>query len=470
MISSSADQTIRVWDPNQEEPLFSFFPAGDDWVAWTPAGYYAASPTGERLMGWHLNNGPDRMATFHPASRFHKSLYRPDVLKLILAEGSVEGARKAADRASGKANPPPRVEVEDVLPPQVSLTFPGRSGLRVSERPLVVRATARSVGKHPITTLRLLLDGRSYQGKRAVQVIDPPRMGAIDASWDVDLEPSRHRLAVQADSLVSGAVSETVEVEVIDKAGDAAPRLPVLYVLAVGISKYPGPLRLNYAEKDAKLIAATFQERSKSLFRDVQVRLLTDEEATQKNILTGLTWLQRQMTQFDVAVIFFSGHGQKDNGGALYLLPVDVSTDDLFSTAVPAVHFKKALNGIPNRLIVLLDTCHAGAIGVDRRRADDSPTDDLVRNLMNDDYGLVIMASSSSRAFSLESNAQRQGYFTLALTEGLSGKADYNHDGTVFLHELDGYVTDRVKDLTRGQQHPRTAKPTSVGPLPLARP
>ena len=89
---------------------------------------------------------------------------------------------------------------------------------------------------------------------------------------------------------------------------------------------------------------------------------------------------------------------------------------------------------------------------------------------MTDDYGVIVMASSTGREFSLESNARRQSTFTLAIVEGLSGAADYNKDHVVYLNELDNYVSDRVKELTQGQQHPVTARPTSVRSFPLARP
>ena len=92
-----------------------------------------------------------------------------------------------------------------------------------------------------------------------------------------------------------------------------------------------------------------------------------------------------------------------------------------------------------------------------------------MRDLVRDDYGVVVMAVSMGREESLENNAHRQG-FTLALTEGLAGKADFNKDGMVYLNELDTYVTDRVKELTKGQQHPVTAKPTSIRSFPLAKP
>jgi hypothetical protein len=41
--------------------------------------------------------------------------------------------------------------------------------------------------------------------------------------------------------------------------------------------------------------------------------------------------------------------------------------------------------GRAGRVIALLDACHAGAIGVDRRKGTGGLTDDLVRDLVTDD-------------------------------------------------------------------------------------
>jgi WD40 repeat protein len=468
LLSASNDMTLRVWDPDRDEPLLSLFFAGDDWVAWTPEGYYAASPDGEKLMGWHVNKGRDQMADFYPATRFRKTLYRPDVIKLLLSTGSTERALAVADQARGKATE--RTEVAEVLPPEVTITAPDRSGLRLASSRLEVQALARSRGTHPVTALRLLLDGRPYLGLRGVKTIADPRLGEVRAAWTVELDPGKHKLAVQADSAASQAVSEPVEVVYVGGAPEEAIELPRLYVLAVGVSAYPGDLHLNYAARDAEAIERHFRENSGPLFRKVEPRLLTDAKATRREILGGLTWLRQQMTQRDVAVVFFSGHGQRDAEGSLFLLPVDVDTDDLLATAVADDQLKKALAGLPGRVIALLDACHAGAVGGDKRKGTGGLTDDLVRDLVTDDYGVIVMASSMGRESSLESNADRQGYFTLALTEGLAGQADLNKDGVVYLNELDAYVTERVKALTRGQQHPVTAKPTSIRSFPLAKP
>ena len=64
-------------------------------------------------------------------------------------------------------------------------------------------------------------------------------------------------------------------------------------------------------------------------------------------ILKGLSWLRRQMTQRDVAILFYSGHGQKDTDGRFYLLPVDADPRDLLVSAVSKDDLKRSLQGIP---------------------------------------------------------------------------------------------------------------------------
>ena len=197
--------------------------------------------------------------------------------------------------------------------------------------------------------------------------------------------------------------------------------------------------------------------------------MVIDNDATRRGILARLAWLKREMTQHDVGVVFFSGHGAKDEVGDFYLLPTDVDVSEpLAISGVPDAQVKSLLQSTPGRLVVMLDACHSGSLGGDRRKAVKSLTDDLVRDLANDDYGIIIMASSTGREFSLESQDDHSGYFTLAICEGLEGLADTNRDTHVYFNELDLYVTDRVKALTDGKQHPVTAKPTTIRSFPLA--
>ena len=118
-------------------------------------------------MGWHVNNGPDRMATYYPASQFRKTLYRPDVIKRLLDAGSTARALAQADRQNGR--PTDLTEVANVLPPKVSMLSPGAARACVCRRACVdVRAAAVPAGGRPVTSMRLLISGRPHPEARTL--------------------------------------------------------------------------------------------------------------------------------------------------------------------------------------------------------------------------------------------------------------------------------------------------------------
>jgi uncharacterized caspase-like protein len=295
-------------------------------------------------------------------------------------------------------------------------------------------------------------------------MFNPPKLGEVQASWQVELPPGRHELTVLADSGVSRGLSPAVEVTRSGADGD----LPNLYVLAMGISAYSGRLRLHYAASDAQLISNSFKERSAGVFRNVEVRVVTDQQATKKGIIDGLVWLASVMTPRDVAVISFSGHGARDPWGNFHLVPVDVNPRDPRSL-LPGETFKEALANLPGKVVCLLDACHSGAVAGDEDEVKEGKADDLVRDLVNDDSGVVVMCSSLGSEYSLESARTKAGFFTLGIVEGLSGKADLNGDSFIYVHELDQYAALRVQELSGGMQNPTTGKPPGIRSFPLSR-
>jgi WD40 repeat protein len=473
LLSAGNDQCLRVWDPERDEPLLSLFVAGSDWIAWTPEGYYAASPGGEQLMGWYLDNGPEQMGTFHPAYQFRASLYRPDILQRLLKTGSLAKALEEADKARKQASQ--LTDVSQVLPPRVVV----ETDAPEPGKPLKVRATAWSQGKHPVTALRLFVNGRPFRGREGIVRFRPPKLGQVTAEWTVLPDQGPQQFAAQAESRVSKGLSEVVSPTqarglIRDDGGvkQAAPR-PGLYVLAVGISAYKGDLRLRYAHEDAQDFTKTCAEQCKPLFREVGVRTVMDGEATTAGILKGLAWLKETASEQDVAVFLFAGHGfkdEKDEKGGLYLLSADGDPKRLAQTALSADRLKEALEELPcRRVLVLLDACHSGALGKAKGPPPASQSE-VMRTLTTDDYGLVVMCSSRGGESSLEDSNVRHGYFTYALLEGLKGRAANEDDGLVYLHRLDSFVIEDVMKRSRMRQNPVSTRPLTLGPFPLAKP
>jgi hypothetical protein len=245
-------------------------------------------------------------------------------------------------------------------------------------------------------------------------------------------------------------------------------KLPNLYVVAVGISAYPEPMTLHYAAKDARVLGEVLRDKGRGVFGNVEVKLILDREATKRNIEEGVAWLGSVMTLKDVGVLSFSGHGTKDPRGRFYLVPVDVDEHDPGRTCISGDLLKKQLGNIPGRLLAILDACHSGAAAAGGKKAPRAQADDLARDLVSDDYGVVVMAASLGSECAIESSQTEHGFFTLGLVEALKGKADFNHDRVIHLNELDVYARARVRQLSQGHQNPVTGKPPTVRSFPLA--
>src|SRR5207248_285962 len=87
----------------------------------------------------------------------------------------------------------------DVLPPDVVITEPGDGDglVRVTGESVTVRALARGNGRHPVTAMRLIVNGRPYGGQAGVKRVAGGQ-AQTEASWDVRLGPGVFTVTVQA--------------------------------------------------------------------------------------------------------------------------------------------------------------------------------------------------------------------------------------------------------------------------------
>ncbi|MBN9122308.1 MAG: WD40 repeat domain-containing protein [Planctomycetes bacterium] len=75
------DPLIRVYDPKRAEPVLTVFAAGEEWVAWTPAGAWASSPAAGKWAGTLTKPAAGKLPTFVP---FDPKLRDPDKVKAAL--------------------------------------------------------------------------------------------------------------------------------------------------------------------------------------------------------------------------------------------------------------------------------------------------------------------------------------------------------------------------------------------------
>jgi WD40 repeat protein len=472
VLAAYYDGTIRWHRMRDGQELLALFVNKDNqrWVAWTPSGYYMASPGGEDLLGWHVNRGWDQAADFFPASRFRERFSRPDVVQKVLDTlDEAEAIEETEHDANVHTDAPP---VAINLPPVIKFVSPtdGRVG---DGGEVTLEYELRSPSALPVETLDVLIDGRLSQSikhtsgatgetLRERQVVRVP----ADAK-EVGLVARSGSMASELAALVlrQMGISQAPATEELVK--------PELFGLVVGVSEYDNKdLTLKYAAKDAEDFAATLRAQRGRLYRDVELTVLTDKLATSSAIKDALEALPRAMTSRDIAVIFFAGHGYQDNRNAYYYLAANSDTRRLLTTTVEGTVLREVLRSLPGKVLLFLDTCYAGSAmqQITPRGAVDINA--VLNDLSSAENGIVTYAASTGREVSYENDSWGNGAFTKALKEGLgdtehSGKADFTRHGVITTAALDLWLSERVKALTSGAQHPVMIRPGTISDFPM---
>ncbi len=482
LVSGSDDQTVRLWDLGSGKNLLTVFHASDNqWVAWTPEGYYSSSSGGDKYIGWQINQGYERSALYYPASRFADQFRQPLVVgNYVKTRGDLDRAIKLANDSRGGYKKNVKKygagDLQNILPPAVFIQFPTETMVTTADEKFCVKAVARSLNNEDITDIWLTLNGRKTRGlgvsaSAASQPEVNKQLLGRRASLEqcVQLTDRDNTISVFASNQYGSSDPEVISVRWkgnVQQIDDIFK--PKLYVLSIGISRYAdSQLNLDVAHKDAKAVARIFQGQEGKLFRKVESRVLLDDQATRDDILDGLDWILQESTQKDMSIIFMAGHGMNDKRNNYYFLPHDAEMNRLRRTGVKWFDFQDVVVSLPSKTILMVDTCHSGNVTGKRRGLSDMT--EAIRELNSADSGVVVMTAATGREVSQERPEWGHGAFTKALVEGLGSlDADYNRNGIVEIKELDLFITERVKALTGGSQHPTTEIPQTLPNFPVA--
>jgi WD40 repeat protein len=451
LVSGSGDETVRLWDVSASacrNLLTIFVGADNEWVAWTPQGYYLSSANGDKYIGWHLNQGLDHPAKYYRAAQFQQQFYRPDVVTEFLATRNIEMAvRTANERRGGELRAEKVLGPADIAsnpPPQIAIAEPFDDSVTSSASTYHVRAVAASA--LPISGFEVLVNG-------VVQA----RTTATRLEADVPLQPGQNKLSF----IASNAKASQTETRTVTYTGPGKIGKPKLFLLAIGVSQYvDSRLSLNWADQDALAIEQAFlSQKGGLLYSDIVTRHLVNNEATKDNILDGLQWLKEQGSDDDFRMVFLSGHGDLTNDKYyFYTVNHDPSKDpesrDLRSDAL-----LERLVSPKRKAVLMVDSCHAGAVtsGVS--------FDQVLWQIKAGSRGLFTLSASNGSELSQESKDWRHGAFTKALLDAMQNA---NEQGKVLsTDDITKEVKDRVQSLTHDQQHPRETYSETLTGFPL---
>jgi WD40 repeat protein len=437
LVSGSADQTIKLWESGTGKLLLTIFHGDDnEWVAWTPEGFFDASPNGDRYVGWHVNKGETKAAEYYSAAQFRRYLYRPDIVNDTLAFSS---SQKAIEKAKMQD-----VTVADLIlrsPVDVKIVKVDVQGSGEAE--VIVQ-----LGKNKTTAperITLYVNGSQWLSSNQRNLAGSKPGDTL--RYKVHLPKRKNHVRV----LVENQWAENKDEKWVEnlQGSDRTTAKGTLYVNAIGISKYPGlsaDQQLQSPPLDAKNIVNRMKKLEGTLYQKVVVNLLTDldgNNVTSKRVESMLKQQTAPAGPNDTTLIFLAGHGVTDSKGDYQFITADTQLGTLdgqiniskSGSSFDWSRLHKILDSTRGKRLVFVDTCQAGKV------LGASNTD--IRKLVKDvhDVNAIIYTGTSRQQLGLETS--KGGVFTQTILDGLNGNARYNN-GTLLFTSLREYVNQEV--------------------------
>lgn len=230
------------------------------------------------------------------------------------------------------------------------------------------------------------------------------------------------------------------------KADNYTPSLKI-WALVIGVATYNHMPVLRYTDDDAYRVYAFLKSPAGGALEDDQIRILIDEEATKKNIMTTMTEIFGKAGKNDLILLYFSGHGLKGS-----FLPYDF---DGYNNKLLHEEINTVLDMSKAKYkLAIADACHSGSLLAMRSTRLPSMLSNFYETLAKSKPGTALIMSSKSDETSLESSGLRQGVFSHFLIRGLKGEADKDNNKIISIQELYQFVFEKVRGYTGNQQSP----------------
>jgi EAL domain-containing protein (putative c-di-GMP-specific phosphodiesterase class I) len=221
----------------------------------------------------------------------------------------------------------------------------------------------------------------------------------------------------------------------------------VKVALLIGVSEYEEALNpLPAAVKDVEAMQRVLKNPELGAFNEVKLLRNPESHEMQYEIET----LFSGRTKDDLVLLFFSGHGLKDDNGKLYFATRSTRKHPrgelIRSTAVPAsfVH-EIMINSRAKRQAIILDCCFSGAFDSSISLKDNNSVD--LQNQLGAE-GRIVLTSSSAIQYSFEQEGKELSIYTSYLVEGIeTGAADKDKDGNISMLEIHDYASSKIKEF-----------------------
>ena len=392
-----------------------------DWLTYTPEGYFTGNEDGINKFV-HLVDG---MQVFE-LGQLYDTLYRPDLVQAKLDGKDIGKPILQEIVATGDS-------------PAVQFTNIPLATTRNVKLEFSVQDTGGGIGyvylSHNGKAMQVSAGEESKTGRKYIYTCDV----TLSAGENVFEAYAANRANKIESRHVSTSLNWQGKVESAN-----------LFVLALGVDIYHNMPNnnLKFSVADSTAIIESFKNTPGGLYNSVNVMSLTNADVNANKIQQAFNTFSAKVKPDDVFVFYIAGHGTNYNG-EYYYLPADIKIkkESDFATAGISKHFlTENLSKIKaQNSIILLDTCYSGAF-IDESLQSNALAQQTAYEHLAHTSGQVILTASSN-AQEAQEGYEGHGFFTYAMLEALSGRANYDGSNSISINEISTYVRNEIPSI-----------------------
>jgi WD40 repeat protein/uncharacterized caspase-like protein len=433
IITYSFDHTLKLWDANTGNLLYTFIAINDDdYLVLDKDNHFDGTEAARKLL--YFTCGTEVIEL----DQLKDQLWVPNLAERIL-NGETINAAKLSDL--NICNLTPLVDTVEQTASQYRFQItPRLGGLGTS----IVYVNGIEVKRY--TPQQLIKQKDGYQ-----LAVDKKELQKF---FIVGKENSITVKSITAKNSISSR-----SVSINEKGNEKNAALPNLYAVVVGVSDYKGEeLDLSFAAKDAVDIANAIDASAKKLLNTddkehvfiykLHTSAGRDKFPEKNSIKQVFTEIAAKAQPNDILLIFFAGHGvMESEKNQFYFLTADasnatvsgalknvgISTDELSEWIKPQV--MKA-----QKRILIFDACNSGqalneiisfnndAKNMLASRGDESGKQKKAIEKLNEKSGMFILSASASDQKAYEIGKYNQGALTYSLLKAIKEQPDILED------------------------------------------
>lgn len=457
-------------------PLVSIIITDDNnYLVWTPEGYFSSSEEVYKNLGFHLNQSYKKEAQWISLDKLYGHLYRPDLVKYSLAGGDISSYINKFSYKKAIENLPPSVsfksignrnkikKINNISLRKVKIKFNikankgGVGVIRVYQEGKLVKTIGR--GKINRISANVLENFNTNKLDKELAIAQKEYLNSIESIFSKSINGTVNENELISNVKINNTVNKegyysinlglkagnnNIAIEAFNKTNTIASirekiiinakipkRESTIYAIIAGVNKFENSTQyknLNYSENDANSIKEILE---KNVNGKVVIKYLIGKDLTKDNINKAIKEIKAKAKLEDKIIFYISTHG-KASRGDLYLSPQNnkkvknwIKFEEMFEKI-------QSINALDQ--IFIIDACESGKAKDIVASIYDSKASVLAKQ-----SGVHVLLATTKGTFAFEhpNPKIKHGVFTNNILNALNDKTtDKNKDNKISIIEL----------------------------------